>query len=666
MTAAPRSDTHLTDTLRLWSHVFGDSAGTLGVFAGYRATPDAKKLERTTQRFFTYPIAADNAADWLYEEDARGFETYFCAHLLTNRRRIKANAAPVRALWVDGDGAQVPDDIPRPTAIVESSPGRHHFYWRLTRWLRPTEAEALCKRLAYALGADKSGWDLSQLLRPPDTHHHGSAVPQLVKLVNLRDDAQVDPDDLDRLLPPLTECPRRVAGEPWDAATAGSEPPVRLSEAALRVWCGEDLKGTDDGKIDRSKSLFWVGAVLWDANAAPAAIAAALAERDATLGWHCYTNRPEEYTRIATKLAEGGSAPTAPPENLHARIGNSDDPDEYESELLRLLANRDGAIATLQRERAEARELLSLTMGTLHNASIALPDRLTAGALVNRIRQENDAVGLPFDAPVRIVIAGEKDANGNYRESSLCGQLGLKEGRVRLALKRIKGDGYIDYTVTREPIENLDPLTGELTPAIDANGNRLWRSIAEFHLREQPLICLRGYATHRRPVASNPAEHGQVKPKRACREHGLDASTTSVTACGTRGCERMIDTITKPGPRAFAGDERLNVKNCSLENENTAAPPRNPAAPLVDRCNRTRFLQFSAPPIEVGAPRRQRQAKVVPLTERLFSEHSAIAHGCEPGGGPTAVGRPVCIICQGEALAAQRENGHSPPQAASP
>ena len=42
-------------------------------------------------------------------------EVYFCAHLLTKRRRVKPNAAELHAAYVDGDGAQVPDSLPQPT-----------------------------------------------------------------------------------------------------------------------------------------------------------------------------------------------------------------------------------------------------------------------------------------------------------------------------------------------------------------------------------------------------------------------------------------------------------------------------------------------------------------------------------------------------------------------
>lgn len=61
--------------------------------------------------------------------------------------------------------------------MVESSPGHFHAYYRLTEAIPPERAEALNKRLAHMIGADASGWDLSQLLRVPGTMNHKRNEP---------------------------------------------------------------------------------------------------------------------------------------------------------------------------------------------------------------------------------------------------------------------------------------------------------------------------------------------------------------------------------------------------------------------------------------------------------------------------------------------------------
>ena len=102
-------------------------------------------------------------------------------HLFRRPGSRKAdNAAEVLALWVDGDGARVPEMWPQPTAVVESSPGRHHYYWRLTRPVAPEEAARLNKRLCYGMGGDKGKWGLGKVLRAPGTLNYKRQRPTLV------------------------------------------------------------------------------------------------------------------------------------------------------------------------------------------------------------------------------------------------------------------------------------------------------------------------------------------------------------------------------------------------------------------------------------------------------------------------------------------------------
>jgi hypothetical protein len=92
----------------------------------------------------------------------------------------------VHCLWADGDGATIPPSVPPPSAVVETSPGRHHYYWRLTEPCPPAQAEQLNHRIAYALGADKSGWDLTQLLRVPGTPNQKYRLPGVTTLGPLK------------------------------------------------------------------------------------------------------------------------------------------------------------------------------------------------------------------------------------------------------------------------------------------------------------------------------------------------------------------------------------------------------------------------------------------------------------------------------------------------
>jgi P4 family phage/plasmid primase-like protien len=288
----------------LWYHIYGDERGILAL--GY-AEPAADAAFH--HQYFDYPVRAEQAAERARELSEGGFNVWHCAHLLTAKRRVKENAAVITALYVDGDGAQVPPNLPQPTAVVKSSPGREQFYWRLSIPVPPEIGEGLNRRLAYALGADKSGWDLTQLLRPPGTKNRKYPDTPAVEVEELEENAH-DAGDLDRILPQLPKVSRN--GHTHDYLVV---PPVALGPEALKVWRGEKPKAKHTGEVDRSASLMKIGRVLYDAGASPRVVAEALKERDLTLSYEKYTNRrdaDEQYQAIADKLVSEGRNQSIP------------------------------------------------------------------------------------------------------------------------------------------------------------------------------------------------------------------------------------------------------------------------------------------------------------------------------------------------------------------
>lgn len=274
------------------------------------------ELVKVRHTFYPYPSQAKAAATHTLKESARGREVYYTAHLLKeDTERKKENAARVHSLWADLDGAPVPED-PKPTAVLESSPGHWHAYWRFDRAVDKEVAEELNKRLTYQIGADKSKWALATLLRPPQTINHKRAEPFGVTLHRLDPGRAYDPGELDRLLAPL-RTPNGHAN-PSEATDAGDEPPVRLGPSGLRVWRGEQVKHKADGSIDRSDSLFKIGAVLAHARASQRVITDALSERDRALGWNTYLDRPVEYARIAEKVTKNNGYEPPPEPRGHA------------------------------------------------------------------------------------------------------------------------------------------------------------------------------------------------------------------------------------------------------------------------------------------------------------------------------------------------------------
>ena len=103
-----------------------------------------------------------------------GEDLYFSVARFAERGRSIDQVLPVSWLWADLDEVHpsVATDMGlMPTIAVESSPGRYQAYWKLDREYRPSTIERLNRALTYALGADKGGWDLTQVLRIPSTRN---------------------------------------------------------------------------------------------------------------------------------------------------------------------------------------------------------------------------------------------------------------------------------------------------------------------------------------------------------------------------------------------------------------------------------------------------------------------------------------------------------------
>ena len=168
----------------LWAHLFEGLEGYLVTFTGQQSSrPGAQRneLDDTRQRSWGWPEEKDEAASYLLGHSDAGRDAYFGVHLFRKPgTRRGEHAGEIQALWVDGDGAQVPKDWPQPTAVVESSPGREHYYWRLTRPIEAEEAAQLNKRLSYGMGGDKGKWGLGTVLRAPGTLNYKRERPTLV------------------------------------------------------------------------------------------------------------------------------------------------------------------------------------------------------------------------------------------------------------------------------------------------------------------------------------------------------------------------------------------------------------------------------------------------------------------------------------------------------
>lgn len=149
--------------------VFGNETGYVCI--AYKAHLDKSMNES----FFAYPGQLDELCAEIELAATTLTHVYFCPQLLKARRRGKDTVSKCTVLWADLDSCnpqllQVPASI-----VVQSSAGRWQALWRLESVIEPLEAEQLSRRIAYFhydQGADRSGWDLTQLLRVPYTPNY--------------------------------------------------------------------------------------------------------------------------------------------------------------------------------------------------------------------------------------------------------------------------------------------------------------------------------------------------------------------------------------------------------------------------------------------------------------------------------------------------------------
>lgn len=118
---------------------------------------------------------------WLRAQNARRFSVYVSINAIRPQRRARTREAigVIRHVFLDADkdgdgvlhaiGAR--RDLPLPSYVIRSSPGRLHVLWQVTGFTKEG-AETLQKQLAGELGTDKAATSCAQLTRLPGFLNH--------------------------------------------------------------------------------------------------------------------------------------------------------------------------------------------------------------------------------------------------------------------------------------------------------------------------------------------------------------------------------------------------------------------------------------------------------------------------------------------------------------
>jgi archaellum biogenesis ATPase FlaH len=171
-------------------------------------------------------------------------DIYFCPSGFSKAQRRKEFVMLPNLLWADLDEANPREILIRPTIAIESSPGRFVGLWVIDKPMN----DQINRRLTYAVGADKSGWDLTQVLRVPGTNNYKYASVPRVKML-WSDGENHSLSEIERRLP-KKELP------PTGETSLGAEIYKKL-ESKLSVWARREiLTAKPRGSEDRSRMLW--------------------------------------------------------------------------------------------------------------------------------------------------------------------------------------------------------------------------------------------------------------------------------------------------------------------------------------------------------------------------------------------------------------------------
>jgi len=172
--------------------IFGDEEGMLCI-ATVHKDRGKSSFKRT---FFEWPKSQAELLAFISSKE-KASDVYFSTAIFSRSTAKKEFARPTKIVWADLDTCKPEDVSPTPPIVLETSPGRFHAMWTLVGFVQPEIAEEYARNLTYQYapnGADKSGWDIGQLLRVPLTHNFkkeyqavGGAYPtvEVVRMLDL-------------------------------------------------------------------------------------------------------------------------------------------------------------------------------------------------------------------------------------------------------------------------------------------------------------------------------------------------------------------------------------------------------------------------------------------------------------------------------------------------
>lgn len=190
--------------------IWGENEGYV-----YVPTKD-RETEAWHKAMFKWPTQKKGVVKYVLQQSADGRDVYYGPALYRDHSPTKENLKGAQVLWAEFDGnalaarfgvsdpsegtpetgesrqdgpTVVLGGAPEPTLRVQTSgEGNQHVYWQLDSLVTDIdEIEEKNRAIAYTYDTDKSGWDATQVLRPPYTNNYKYQTAPEVRIVDASD-----------------------------------------------------------------------------------------------------------------------------------------------------------------------------------------------------------------------------------------------------------------------------------------------------------------------------------------------------------------------------------------------------------------------------------------------------------------------------------------------
>ena len=155
-------------------------------------------------------VTTERFQRWLRAMNAGKYNVFVSVNAIALGRRCRTRDAigAVRHVFLDADDdgsavlsrVEARTDLPKPSYVLQSSPGHVHVFWRVTGFDR-VSVEHLQKQLARELQTDPAATPVTQNTRLPGFFNHKRSEPHLVTIEYRNVDVRYGRDDF----PPLNE-----------------------------------------------------------------------------------------------------------------------------------------------------------------------------------------------------------------------------------------------------------------------------------------------------------------------------------------------------------------------------------------------------------------------------------------------------------------------------